>query len=80
MVGRYDKYLIAMAAAVAIGGLASAHPAIAVYEGLGAGSLFATVILYEVLFRNPPTEPVPSRTAHCAFVAAAWFVTLLTYL
>lgn len=80
MVGLYDKYLIAIAAAVATGGLASAHPAVAIYEGLGAGSLLATIVLFEVLFRNPPTVPARSKTAHSAIVAVAWLFTLLMYL
>jgi hypothetical protein len=80
MVGYHDKLLIAIGAAIAIGGLASVHPAVAVYEGFGTGSLVATFFLFEVLFRNPPTEPTRSPATPSAVVTVGWLVTLLTYL
>lgn len=80
MVDYYDKLLIAIGAAIAIGGLTSAHPAVAVYQGFGTGSLVATLFLFEVLFRNPPAEPAQSRATPSAVVTVGWLVTLLTYL
>lgn len=76
----YDVHLVAIAAAVLAGGAATAHPSVATYEGLGAGSLVATILLFEILFRNPPTEPSRTRVPPSAIVAVGWLATLLTYL
>ncbi|MEF8839675.1 MAG: hypothetical protein V5A18_09250 [Haloarculaceae archaeon] len=80
MVDKYDAYLGAIAGLVVAGGLASFHPALAVYQGVGLGSLVATLVLFDALFRNPPTEATRSTASPSAIVMVGWLATLLTYL
>lgn len=80
MVDEYDAYLVAMAGLIVVGGLASFHPALAVYQGIGLGSLVATLVLFDALFRNPPTEPTRSAASPSAIPMIGWLATLLTYL
>lgn len=76
----YDKILLGILAMLALGGLTSVHPAIAFHEGLGAGSLISTLMLYEILFRNPPTEAGRSRAGPSAVVMVGWLATILAAL
>lgn len=80
MLDYYDKMLVAIVAVIAVGGATSLHPAVAIHEGLGAGSLLSTLLLYEVLFRNPPTEAARSRVAPSAVVMVGWLGTILAAL
>lgn len=61
----YDWILAGIAALIAIGAVAGATTAVGFPEGLAAGSLAATVLVYHTLFRNPPTTEtsVQYRTA-----------------
>lgn len=80
MVDVYDAYLVAIAAVILAGGLTSLHPAVAVYQGVGAGSLLASLFLVHVLFRNPPAEPTRTAVSPSAIVIAGWLITVLTAL
>ncbi|WP_050031891.1 hypothetical protein [Halorubrum halophilum] len=77
MVSRYDKQLIAMAAVLLAGALAGLHPAVAFQQGLAAGSAASTLVLYEAVFRNPPTEPARHRNAALGIVGLGWLATLV---
>jgi hypothetical protein len=76
----YDAYLIVIATVILAGGLTSVHPAVALYQGVGVGSLVATLFLVDVLFRNPPTDPSRSAASPSAIVTVGWLVTVLTAL
>jgi hypothetical protein len=80
MVSKYDLSLVSMLAAIIAGGLASLSLPIAIHVGLGAGSLLASLVLVEVLFRNPPTAPERSAAAPSAVVLVGWLGTILTML
>lgn len=77
MVDYYDLILIAISAALVAGGAVSLVLPIGFYQGLAAGSLISTLLLFEVLFRNPPTEPTPSTTAASVVVGVGWLLTLV---
>jgi hypothetical protein len=77
MVSRFDLALLTMVAAIVGGGVISVSLPVALYEGLGAGSLLASLVLVEVLFRNPPTAPQRSATAPSGVVLVGWLGTLL---
>jgi hypothetical protein len=77
MLDYYDQMLIAIAAVMLAGVAASVHPLIEIHQGLAGGSLVATLFLYEILFRNPPTEPTTSTTAAPAVVGSSWLLTLI---
>jgi hypothetical protein len=77
MVDYYDKFLIAIAAIMSVGGVASVHPSIALHQGLAAGSIVSTIFLYEILFRNPPTEPTQSTTTASVVVGVGWVLTII---
>ena len=75
MASYYDWLLAAIAAAMIVGAATSAHPAVALHQGLGGGSFVSTLVLYEILFRNPPTEPTRSPTAASVVVGVGWLLT-----
>ncbi|SDY24185.1 hypothetical protein SAMN04487946_10967 [Halobellus clavatus] len=77
MIDYYDLVLLAIAAVMIAGAAMSLHPLVALHQGLAAGSLVATLFLYDVLFRNPPTEPTTSTTAASAAVGVSWLLTLI---
>ncbi|MFO8114523.1 MAG: hypothetical protein R6U01_04035 [Halorubrum sp.] len=77
MVSYYDWLLAAIAAATVVGAATSVHPAVAIHQGLAGGSLVSTLILYEILFRNPPTEPTRSPTAASVAVGVGWLLTVV---
>jgi hypothetical protein len=77
MLDYYDQILLAIAAVMIAGAAMSIHPLIGFHQGLAAGSLIATVFLYEILFRNPPTEPTASTTAASVVVGISWLLTLI---
>jgi len=77
MVSRYDKQLIAIAALLFAGAAVGLHPAVALQQGLAAGSAASTLVLYEALFRNPPTEPARHRNVALSIVGLGWLVTLV---
>lgn len=77
MVDYYDQFLIAIAAFIIAGAVASLHPAIALHQGLAAGSIVSTILLYEVLFRNPPVEPDRSTTMASVVVGIGWLLTVV---
>jgi hypothetical protein len=77
MLDYYDQILLAIAAVMVAGAAVGLHPLIAVHQGLAGGSLIATLFLYEILFRNPPTEPTTSTTAASVVVGISWLLTLV---
>lgn len=77
MLDYYDQILLAIAAVMIAGAAMSIHPRIEVHQGLAGGSLVATLLLYEILFRNPPTEPTTSTTAASVVVGISWLLTLI---
>jgi hypothetical protein len=77
MASYYDWLLAAIAAAILVGAATSVHPAVAVHQGLAGGSLVSTLILYEILFRNPPTEPTRSSTVASVVVGSGWLFTVV---
>lgn len=77
MLDYYDRVLLAIAAVMIAGAALSVHPLVEVHQGLAGGSLVATLFLYEILFRNPPTEPTTSTTAASVAVGVSWLLTLM---
>lgn len=77
VVDRHDGYLVAILATLTVGVLASLHPAVAAYQGLAVGSLAASVILFEMLFRNPPRTPDRGAIALIVLIGFGWAMTLL---
>ena len=73
----YDRFLIAIAMMMLAGAVASIHPSIALYQGLAGGSLVSSLFLYEILFRNPPTEPTKATTAASVIVGVGWLFTIV---
>lgn len=80
MADYYDALLAAMAGAILAGAAASVHPEVAVYQGVGGGSAFATLLLYESLFRNPPSEPASTEQAGPAVVGTGWLLALVAFI
>lgn len=73
----YDRFLIVIATMMLAGAVASIHPSIALYQGLAGGSLVSSLFLYEILFRNPPTEPTKATTAASVIVGVGWLFTIV---
>jgi len=71
----YDKMLIAILSAMVAGAVVGVHPAIALHYGLAGGSLVSTLVLYEIMFRNPPVEPTRSTTTASVVVGVGWVLT-----
>lgn len=57
--------------------IASLHPAVAIHQGLAAGSLASTAVLYDALFRNPPVKKTPTNVAATLLVTLAWLAAFL---
>ena len=68
MVSYYDKIIVAIAGSL-LGGVAiGVVTALAFQTGLLVGTLFATVFLYDAIFRNPPLPATDPRVAATAIV------------
>ena len=80
MAGYYDKMLAAITTVIVAGAVASVHPTVEPHQGLAGGSLGSTVFLYEILFRNPPTEPSAHPTAGTLVVGAGWALTVALFI
>lgn len=76
----YDWLVAAIPVIVALGAAASLHPSVALYQGLAAGSTGATVVVYEMLFRNPPVERTFVDRGAVALWGVVWMVSLVLYL
>lgn len=76
----HDLLLVTIPALLALGVVVSVHPAVALHEGMAAGSLASTVLLYNALFRNPPVEPATTDVAAGSVVTMGWLTTILLYL
>jgi hypothetical protein len=79
MVDYYDKLLVAIPSVVLLGATAGLYGPVTVYQGLAAGSLLATLVLFEMLYRNPPTER-RARVSGAVTVGLSWLLTTLSYL
>ena len=79
MVDYYDKLLVAIPSVVLAGATAGLYGPVTVYQGLAAGSLLATLVLFEMLYRSPPTER-RARVSGVATVGLSWLLTTLSYL
>lgn len=75
MVEYYDLLLGSIVGALTLGLLVGSHPAVAFHVGLGGGSVLASILLFDAIFRNPPTAPTNLGTAAAVLVGLAWFVT-----
>jgi uncharacterized protein YneF (UPF0154 family) len=80
MPDRYDRVLIGIPLVLLIGAVLSFHPSVAIHQGLAGGSLIASVLLYEALFRHPPVEPNSADAAAAVGVGLGWALTLWTFL
>lgn len=76
MVESYDLYLLAIPGVMIAGALTSLHPSVVLHQGLAVGSVIASLMLVEVLYRNPPVDPTRSRSAMAA-VAVGWVTTFV---
>lgn len=77
MVDRYTRALVLIPVVLALGAAASVHPLVAFHQGLAGGSLLATLLLYDALFRNPPVEPTVRDGIATALVGVGWLLTLV---
>jgi hypothetical protein len=79
MVDYYDKLLVAIPSVVLLGAVAGLYGVITLYQGLAAGSLAATLVLLEMLYRNPPTRR-RARVSGVVTVCLGWLLAVLSYL
>lgn len=77
MVTHRDLPLLAIPTLLALGAIASLHPAVAIHQGLAAASLVSTVVLYDALFRNPPVKATPRNVAATLVVTVGWLAVFL---
>lgn len=77
MLDYYERLLVAIAGSVTLGAAVGVLPVVEFYHGVAAGSLVATVFLYEALFRNPPIPPSDGRIVAGA---ACWHLFVLVVL
>jgi hypothetical protein len=73
----YDKLLIAVPVVIALGAGMSIHPAVTISQGLAFGSLLATVVVFEMLFRNPPIEPTRADVGAVAVWGMGWLLAVV---
>ena len=53
----YDKLLVAIGASLALGVAIGTVTSVPFIAGVAAGAAFATIFVYEAMFRNPPLPP-----------------------
>lgn len=70
----YDKLLIAIVGSLGLGMAVGLATSVAFVTGLAAGAAFATVFVYEAMFRNPPLPPSSTEIKAAAVV---WHVFLI---
>ncbi|MCY4730756.1 hypothetical protein KY092_09325 [Natronomonas gomsonensis] len=80
MLDRYEWVLVGIPVALLAGAVVSLHPSVALPHGLAGGSLLASALLYDALFRNPPIDPGAAEVAVTAGVGVGWALTLLSLL
>jgi hypothetical protein len=80
MTDHYGCILASIPLVLVLGAAASLVSRVALYQGLAAGSLFSTVLLYDALFRHPPVEPTVADATAAAAVGVGWAATLLAFL
>ncbi|WP_049920171.1 hypothetical protein [Halobiforma nitratireducens] len=73
----YDKLLIAIVASLGLGMVIGLTSSVAFISGLAAGALFATVFVYEAMFRNPPLPPESTGARAAAVVWHAFLVVVV---
>ena len=79
MVSYYDKLLVVIPLAIGIGAAASLHDAVSLPQGLAAGSLVSTLVLYEAIFRNPPVESTPANVTATIVTGLGWVLATVLY-
>lgn len=73
----YDALLAGIIIALGAGASLSMHESIALHHGLAVGSVVATIILFEIIFRNPPVDRSTTQQGLSAIVIATWVITIL---
>ncbi|QFU84070.1 hypothetical protein [Natronorubrum aibiense] len=68
----YDKLLLAIVGSLAVGLAIGLATSVAPETGLAGGAVFATVFVYDAMFRNPPLP-----TAGVKAAAVVWHVFLV---
>nr|WP_090623288.1 hypothetical protein [Natrinema salaciae] len=75
MLDYYDRVIVGIAGSILGGALLGVATALGVTTGLFVGALVATLLVYDVVFRNPPLPATDSRVAASVIVwHAALFV------
>lgn len=69
----YDKVLAAIPICLGGGIVVGAVTDLSLEAGLLAGAVVSTVVIYDAVFRNPPTS---SLSAEAKYAAIAWHVLL----
>ncbi|WP_240756746.1 hypothetical protein [Natronorubrum bangense] len=59
----YDKLLLAIAGSLAFGVAIGVATSVAFEVGLASGAVFATLFVYDAMFRNPPLPTAGARAA-----------------
>ncbi|MFC4541400.1 hypothetical protein ACFO5R_05610 [Halosolutus amylolyticus] len=75
MVDYYDKVIAGIAGSLLGGLLIGVVAPIAVQSGLFLGTLAATLLVYDAVFRNPP---VPATDPRVAAAAIVWHAVLFS--
>ncbi len=75
MFAYYDKIIVGIAGSVLVGALLGIVTTITFQTGLFIGTLIATLLVYDAIFRNPPLPVADPRVATAAIV---WHIFLAT--
>lgn len=76
----YDKILAAISMSLGGGVLVGVVTTASLREGLLAGALFATIFVYDAVFRKPPTPAQTQRAKAAALTRHVFLVVLLASL
>ncbi len=68
MLAYYDKIIVGIAVSLLAGALLGVVTTIAFQTGLFIGTLVATLLVYDAIFRNPPLPATDPRVAAAAIV------------
>ena len=73
----YDKLLLAIAGSLAFGTAIGLFTTVSLSTGVAGGSIFATIFVYDAMFRSSPVSPTDPQTVAAAILWHAFVIAVV---